>query len=114
MQRSDRIAHLEAQAIDTAAGALAGAAIGAIGGPIGLAAGAAIGAAIGVAVGLRQDEVIHNQTLHDRELDAIGVVPPTDEEYEVHRSSLPPPAPTAVYPEFPPPPAVPKVSVTPV
>jgi len=94
MKRSEKIAHIEAEVIDTAAGAIAGALVGAIGGPIGAAAGAAMGAAIGAAVGMRQDEVEHKASLHDRELDAIGVHAPSDEEFKKHRdSTIPPPPP---------------------
>jgi phage tail tape-measure protein len=93
LQKGEKIAHLEAEVIDTAAGAVAGALVGAIGGPIGAAAGAAMGAAIGAAIGLRQDEDEHKATLHDRELDAIGVQPPSNEEYKKFRDSQIPPPP---------------------
>lgn len=93
MKKSDHIAQVEAEVLETAAGAVAGAVVGAMGGPIGAAAGAAIGAAIGAAVGFRQKEVEHKASLHDRDLDAIGVVPPSNQEFAEKRGSTPPPPP---------------------
>ena len=70
VRRSERIAHFEAEAVDTAAGALAGASIGAIAGPVGIAAGAAIGAAVGALVGVELEREGRKQAQHDRELEA--------------------------------------------
>ncbi len=98
IKKSEKIAHLEAELIDAASGAVAGGIVGAIAGPIGAAAGAAMGAAIGAAIGARQDEVEHTAALHDRDLDAIGVVRPTDEEFKKRRESQTPLPPVAKKP----------------
>ena len=72
IRKSDKLAHLEAEALDTAAGAVAGATVGAIAGPIGVAAGATIGAAVGALVGVSLEREDRKAAAHDRELDAIG------------------------------------------
>lgn len=73
MKRSDRIAHIEAEVLDAAAGAVAGATVGAIGGPAGVAAGAAIGAAVGALAAVTLNREDRKAAAHDRELDAIGL-----------------------------------------
>jgi hypothetical protein len=75
ISRGERLAHLGAEAIDTASGVLAGLAVGAIAGPVGAIAGAALGAAAGLFAAVTIEREDRRSAAHNRELDDASEPP---------------------------------------
>jgi phage tail tape-measure protein len=91
LARSERIAHLEVEAVGAAGGAVTGAVIGALAGPVGAAVGAVVGAAAGALAGKKMDEEEIRKEIRAKHLDDVG----TDREREgtVHIPDAEPSAP---------------------
>jgi len=72
LARSERISHMEVEAVGAAGGALTGAVIGALAGPVGAAVGAVVGAAAGALAGKQMDDDEIRKEVRAKHLDDVG------------------------------------------
>jgi phage tail tape-measure protein len=89
LARSERIAHMEVEAVGAAGGALTGAVIGSMAGPVGAAVGAAIGAAAGALAGKKMDDDEIRKEVRAKHLDDVGTSREREGTVEVPEGSSP-------------------------
>jgi hypothetical protein len=70
LHHRESVVELESEAVETALCAVAGATVGMLAGPLGAAAGAALGGVVGAALARQGRQAAHEESEHERDLDA--------------------------------------------